>query len=225
VIFFGFSTVNNGISRDGRLLSSTIKSDNFHRYLLSRAYKRPPHGTAWSVLPQTPQTVDEEDEYIKVLQEIASTPGWFDGAASLGKPFPMPMYCWFTSTDALHKCFLACDSTETKGTRTRDVLGLIDGKAGECRLEIQFLASSLENVGGVIIARPSFADRGNTRFAAVQNGRRPRLYHALGWGTTVDLRKVAEGNPDIEGLPERVCSALPPLFRPVPLPNSYRVSS
>src|ERR1044072_1771768 len=52
VLFFAFSPVKNGALRRDKYLSSTIKSDNFHRYLLSRSYKTPPPGTAWAILHQ-----------------------------------------------------------------------------------------------------------------------------------------------------------------------------
>lgn len=209
VVFFGFSPVPNGELRRDKCLSSTIKSDNFHRYLLSRSYKTPPPGTAWSILHQTPQTALEEDEYVQALETLLATGGWFDTNASLGKPFPRPMYCWFTSTATLQQHYSKADPAETKATRTRDALGLIDSKDGECRLDVQFTAASLEAISGIIVARPSFADRGNARFAAHQRTRKAKLYHARQWGTTVDLKKFAEGNTDITGLPERVSTALP----------------
>lgn len=194
-------------SMNGKVrLSSTIKTDTFHTYLLSKSYKAAPPGLVSYVLDHAPATPDEQQEYKEELAMVTSLPDWYEPGTTLGKPFPNPLHCWFTLTSALER---SANGKDCDATHARDVLGLVDCKDGEHRLEVRFLSQAIKGSPDVKVGRPTFADLGNARFAAFQNGYSPNQNHKRGWGTTVHLGKLAKNHQKIYGIPERVSTPVP----------------
>jgi len=166
-------------------------------------------GLVLKVLDLSPQTVEEEQEFVEELRRITANPSWFEPGASLGKPFPSPIYCWFTLAGKLHRTVNGGPTGHTMATQARDALGLIDCEDGEHRLEVIFTAACLKTLPHLKVARPTFADGGNDRFAAFQNEVGSMGNNSRGWGTTVHLGKLAKKRKNMCGLPERVSSSVP----------------
>ncbi|HWY20837.1 MAG TPA: hypothetical protein VNX26_06415 [Candidatus Acidoferrum sp.] len=209
VLFFGLAAIKKNKVNGRARLSSTVKTDTFHRFLLARSFKTARPGLVSKVLDHAPRTPDEAREYVDELRKITSTAGWSEPGATLGKPFPEPLYCWFTLTTSLARSVSKKSPSVTKATEARDALGLIDSVDGEHRLEISFPAKLLKSSPDLITARPTFADGGNSRFAAFQDGTVAQTNNSRGWGTTVHLEKLAKGDRDLSGLPERVSNSVP----------------
>jgi len=209
VPFFGLVPIKKSKMHGKVRLSSTIKTDAFHLHLLARAYKGAPPGLVSKVLNPLPQTEEEEKEFVEELKKITAIPDWFEPGASLGKPFPFPIYCWFTLASELHRVANGGPAGNTMATLARDWLGLIDREDGEALLDVVFTSEWLKAVPNLKVARPTFADGGNHRFAAFQDGAGPKRNHSRGWGTTVHLGKLAKKSKNICGLPERVSSSVP----------------
>jgi hypothetical protein len=207
--FFGLAAIKKNRMRGKVRLSSTIKTVAFHHHLLARSYKEAPPGLDLKVLNPLPQTIDEEQEFVEELRRITANPDWFEPGASLGKPFPFPIYCWFTLATQLHRIANGGPAGNTTATQARDWLGLIDREDGEQLLEVAFTSEWLKTVSYLKVARPTFADGGNHRFAAFQDGAGSKRNHSRGWGTTVHLGKLAKKSKNMCGLPERVSSSVP----------------
>ena len=89
-------------------------------------------------------------------------------------------------------------------------MGLIDSGEGDFLLRLTFSAAEVAGISGHEMARPTFADLGNSRFRIHQTSPRAEAFAAQGWGTTTHLGKF--GNPtysEYTGNCERVSSALP----------------
>lgn len=209
VLFFGLAEINKKGMRGNSRLSSTIKTETFHRFLLARTYKATPPGLVSKVLNPLPRTVDEEQEFAEELKKIVASPTWVEPGASLGKPFPFPAFCWFTLTRELLRLGYAKSTRGTMATLARDALGLIDSKDGEHRLDMNFNAQWLKKSPDLKVARPTFADGGNDRFAAVLDDATSKRNNSRAWGTTVHLGKLAKKRKNISGLRERVSSPIP----------------
>jgi hypothetical protein len=209
VLFFGLAALGKRKVNAKARLSSTLKTATFHRFLLARKHKIPSLGRITKVLSLAPRTLAEEQEYVDDLKDITSRPDWSESGATLGRPFPNPLYCWFTLTRPMAQLANKKLGSSTKATTIRDALGLIDSEDGEFRLEISFSAQSLKVLPNVTVARPTFADGGNSRFAAFQDGAICEQNYSRGWGTAVNLEKLAQGHTDMSGLPERVSTAVP----------------
>jgi len=142
----------------------------------------------------------EEDRYQEVLEavndKIREDPNMIEASATLGYDVPVRSLlglAWITSEDKI-------TSIGSSGDKIRDALGLIDSKPDTFHVVVVF--DSI-NLGAHPIARPTFADGGNTRFRVVPDEPAPR-----DWGITVDLGKFATGEAIVDGLPERV---IPPI--------------
>ena len=143
----------------------------------------------------------EEDRYQEALEavndKIRDDPNMIKASVTLGYEVPVRSLLglgWITSEDKI-------TSIWNSGDRVRDALGLIDCKPDTFHVVVIFDSTKL---GTHPIARPTFADGGNTRFRVIPDAPAP-----LGWGVTVDLDQFAAGKAIVDGLPERV---IPPVF-------------
>jgi hypothetical protein len=208
VVFFGLAPINKSDMNANDLYSTTVTTSVFHHYLLAKSHQAAPYGLITRVLNYMPQTLEDEEEYADMLTLVTAKPDWAEPGASLGKSFPFPSHCWFTLKTSTSYPSVGT-SLESLATKARDVLGLIHRNEGECLLEVSFTAEWLESLVGLILARPTFADCGNRRFAAVQTGPEYSANNSGAWGTTVNLAKLANQDRDVCGVPERVCSPIP----------------
>lgn len=131
-----------------------------------------------------------------INEKIRNEPNVIKANASLGFEVPTESLLglgWVISEDRL-------SSHWNSGDRVRDVLGLIDLKPDTFHIVLVFDSSKL---GTHPMARPTFADGGNTRFRIT-----PDVPGLPDWGMTVDLGQFAAGETIVDGLPERV---IPPI--------------
>jgi len=200
------------LAMSGRLmLVTTMRSDTFHRYILGRPktkVKRP------IMLPQ-PKSRDVADEmaFRNALSRETSHIGWYNDKGTLGKPAPDPCHVWFVSKRQLDATMRVDSRNNPVATKARDVLGLINHRSGTYLLSVQFSATQLHtnfhDLRGFRMARPSFSDNGNRRFAVYLNKAAESAYLDK-WGMTVHLGKLAtKPHRSINGVRERVCSPLP----------------
>lgn len=210
ILFFGLAALGKRKVNKKARLSTILDTVNFHRFLLARKYKVPSAGKTSKVLSAVPSsTLTGEQNYADDLKTTTSSSDWPESMATLGRPFPNALYCWFTLTQRLSQLAKTKSASTTRATTVRDVLGLIHIEDGEYRLEVSFPGQSLNGLPNLTVARPTFADGGNTRFAAFQEGAACESNHSRGWGTTVDLGRLAASERDMCGLPERVSTAIP----------------
>lgn len=185
----------------------TVNSFVFHQYIMAKADH---DSTAYNVLPQRPKSRNDFDveEYCEQLNTLISDYDWYDKTGHLGKPFPDPRHVWFTEKTAADNEMLTNLRVVSNATKIRDALGLIDTTNDHYLLSLHFSATGLHKIIGLKMARPVFSDRGNTRFAVATKGS-THLLSSTKWGQTVHLGKLRDGKPQINGLPERICSPIP----------------
>jgi len=202
-------------SMSGRLiLSTTLRSDTFHRYILGRPktkVKRP------LLLPQ-PKSSNTADEiaYCNALAKETSYVGWYNNKGTLGKPAPDPHYVWFVCKKHLSAAFRSDTRNVPDATKARDILGLIDHRSGTYLLSLEFSALQLHSISGKLsdfrMARPSFLDNGSKRFAVYLNKAAEYAYRD-NWGMTVHLGKfAAKPYRLMNGVRERISSPVPLSF-------------
>ncbi len=200
---FGLKKVTISSSEAATVCVTSMRTSTFHQFLLNDELK--------TSLPTIPKTRKDEKEYVAAVASLNTDGLWANPEAHLGKP-PTPgtrepqISCWFTDKNEAES-YLALMST-ARAESIRDALGLIDCRERACLLQIEFPATVLVEKT-TLVAQPTFADGGNTRFAAVQNGDRYERNRARSWGTTVDLSKLANRKDDCCGLPERVAAPFP----------------
>lgn len=182
----------------------TLNSLTFHRYILGR-----PKTIVRSVLPDKPESPSDHDEkiYCDALKKATAYRGWYKDASTLGRPFPDPIRVWFSEFQDLESEIEADSSRNTKGSKARDALGLIDTKDGTYLLSVQLPSTCLHTITDLKMARPGFADEGNARFAVHLDNAPKHTYHKM-WGLTVHLKKLRDRSSMIHGVPERVCSSI-----------------
>lgn len=194
---------------DKQLLSNTINSVSFHTFLLSDDYKDGSHGLPVTLPLQPVDSASGLGEYRDRLLTVVADSAWKKPNATIGKPLPAPSNCWISS-DHFGPDPSAPKYPDDSATKARDELGLIDSNEGSFLLRLSFPAEDLAGISGHEMARPSFADLGNSRFCVHQTSVRATTFAANGWGATTHLGKF--GNPayaDYTGNCERVSSALP----------------
>ncbi len=204
--YFALISVKPSSMKGALILSTIYNSYVFHRYILGR-----PKTMVKSVLPPEPNSHDtyDEQQYCDAIAKITLEKNWFKETGSLGKPFPDPRHVWFTYESELKKVVKADSSPFNKATKTRDALGLIETRDNTYLLSIQFLSNELSKLKYLRMARPGFADQGNRRFAIYLDNAPKTIYKNI-WGLTVHLGKLNSLRPkDINGVPERICSAIP----------------
>lgn len=204
--YFALSRVDPSSISATSILATTMNSITFHQSILGR-----PKTKVKSVLPFAPKSHDVIDEkaYRDALLKITSTGEWLNTAGTLGLPFPDPKYVWFTHVSLLEAEIRADRRTITEATKIRDALGLITTTDNTYLLSIQFAAGDLRTISNLKMAQPGFADQGNKRFVVYLNRTAEGVYRDK-WGLTVHLGKLRERPPQaINGVPERVCSAIP----------------
>lgn len=190
-------------------LSNTMNTVSFHRFLLDEKYKAGSAGLP-VVLPKIPGSSPSAlRDYQARLAEVTADPAWVKSAAVLGKPLPTPSNCWITS-DRFGKNADAPEYTDDPATQARDELGLIDNGDDGFLLRLSFLASSTAKIPYNELARPVFADLGNSRFRVRHSSSRAVEFATHGWGATTHLGKFGDSTySDSTGVCERVSSALP----------------
>jgi hypothetical protein len=94
-------------------------------------------------------------------------------------------------------------------TAVRDTLGLINVGAHTYLVSLRFETRSIQGLTGLKMARPVFADLGNSRFAIYLNKSAESAY-ADHWGLTVNLARLCKvPRAPINGVPERITSPIP----------------
>jgi hypothetical protein len=192
------------------MLSNTIATKNFNRYVLSKEYKA--KARLPTTLPLNPaSTARRVKAYTSRLQRVTAHPDWKQPAAVMGLPLTQPSNCWFTTDRFPEDPGSPSYPPHEAGTKVRDELGLHHYRARTVLLRYTFPASDLAALTHLVIARPMFADAGNTRFRSGQNSTRAAHFAQEGWGATVHLKKLLmnAGDPDTTGVSERVSHAIP----------------
>jgi len=203
--FFALNPVDPSSISAAAVVSTTISSLAFHQFFLAR-----PSTIIKSTMSAKPQSRRSSDEssYRKKLKRTVSSSKWYNDDGTLGKTFPDPRHVWFTDGDHMDKEVRSNPSGDSEATKVRDALGLIETKSGTYLLALKFSARHLHTLLGLKIARPTFSDTGNSRFAVYINADAEPLYGAR-WGQTVHLHKLRNRRTKINGLPERICSPIP----------------
>jgi hypothetical protein len=187
-------------------LSNVMTTTNFRDSLIDNRHKV----STDAVLPQWPEdSPSGEEEYRVLLEEVTSNPGWYRPAATIGRPFSESSNCWITSDQFGANPHEPSYPGET-ATKIRDELGLIHLGHGSWLLRLTFLASDLAAITTCELARPTFADLGNSRFRVNQTSQLAAILQAEGWGATVHLGKFGDLSfTDYTGASERVSTPLP----------------
>lgn len=206
--YCAIASVSSGSISGTSILVTTMRSLVFHQYILGRPKTR----VGFMLLPE-PKSYDvsDEDAYRRALERVSSSRDWYRDTGSLGVPPPDPHHVWFTDVKYVdtEKPVGSSAVKETRATRIRDELGLIDIKDSTYLLSLRFPAASLHVIPDFKMARPGFADRGNRRFAVYLN-KKGESWYRNNWGLTVHLRKLrARPNKEVNGAPERICLAIP----------------
>jgi len=204
--YFGLCAADPSSIKGTLILGTSINSRTFLQFILAR-----PKTRIKSVLLPEPKSHTDADEktYIDSLAKATSRVAWYQATGTLGKPFPYPSHVWLTHISLLEAEILADKSHSTKATKIRDALGLIDTRDNTYLLSLQFSAANLLSITNLKMARPSFADNGNKRFAVYLNKNGESVYREK-WGLTVNLGKLkAVPHQVINGVPERICKAIP----------------
>lgn len=193
------------VEADGRhMVSNVVKTETFRQFVLSDSYKS--DAALPEVLPPRPLPTPEAlDAYAELLAELVSAGGWCGEKATLGRP--PHSNCWL-STDRFG-ADADSPSYQEEATRARDELGLADYRQGACLIRFQIPESALAGLPDLELARPAFADLGNSRFRVVQHSGRAQQFARAGWGATVHLGKLRSRHADLTGVPERVASPVP----------------
>lgn len=196
------------IAAAGSTLSTTMRTDDFVNFIVDTPYKAGTTGVPVA-LPLEPADSDDASiqEYRELLAEVTTLPDWAGPGSTLGRPV-VSANCWIT-TDEFGEEPGPPDYGLDTGTKSRDALGLVDCVEGAYLLRVAFSDASLAALTTYEIARPTFADLGNTRFRVSQSSPRAARYAAAGWGATVHLGKFGDSTySNVTGASERVTSAL-----------------
>lgn len=193
---------------DGTTLSNVVSAVSFIRYHVDKT--RPSLGVALPSVPldSSSRGVRQMDSFVR---KVTARPNWFTSTASLGRPLPEASNCWL-STNAFpdSRKPLPYPAGSTEADKARDTLGLIDSRHTDQHLiRYMFDAARAWDIAGPHIARPTFADLGNDRFRVKHLSQRGRALASAGWGSTIDLGRLAHPKMPSTGRPERVVSALP----------------
>lgn len=202
--FFALHQINPTSLDATKTLSTTMNSRTFHQFVLGRS-----SSVVKSVLPPEPKSrnIADENYYKNKLKRTISLKKWYNASGALGKPFPDPRHVWCADGDLVDDEIRTSSRRGPDGSKVRDALGLIDTKRDTYLLSLKFSAGHLHSLAGLEMARPTFSDNGNRRFAVYINREAEPIY-TDGWGQTVHLAKLREGLSKINGLPERICSPI-----------------
>lgn len=185
--------------------------DSFFRYHLTDKFKRAAH-PGIPILPYSPPP-GQTQLTRRNLAKVVSHPDWCKGGAILGRPAKDPYNCWVSDADLfVNKIDEPCADTN------RDQRGL-DYVIGGTHLapeRTHLIAYTFERdsaiaAAGREVARPGFTDGGNKRFRAYDPSTTGRTLAGLGWGSTLNLEKLAiNDNPShVSGVSERIVPGLP----------------
>ncbi|MFC2032610.1 hypothetical protein ACFLUS_04530, partial [Chloroflexota bacterium] len=147
-------------------------------------------------------------EYNETLRRITSKPNWWVDDAFVGGSFPTSL-AWIAQIEEIESEIRKDMRTVNSATKLRDILGLIHFPKGTYLLSIKMPVKCIVKLDSKIIARPSFADNGNARFA-VYLGKYVDSVYSDDWGVTVNLWK-SRSKPlnHINGVAERIGYAIP----------------
>jgi hypothetical protein len=206
--YCAIASVSSGTISGTSILVTTMRSSVFHQYIL----RRPKTRVKFMPLEEPKShDVSDEDAYRRALERMSSRRDWYRDTGTLGVPGRDPHHVWFTDAKYIDTAKPAGSSAvkETKATRIRDELGMVDIRDNTYILSLRLPAGVLHAVPDLKMARPGFADRGNTRFAVYLN-KKGESWYRNNWGLTVHLGKLrAKPNKEINGAPERICLAIP----------------
>jgi hypothetical protein len=210
--------VNKG---DEKHVMAGVKTNARHSEKLAHAL-RSQTLTRWlddisdpNLIPESkpPRTRDGVIAYELLLKAINSAisvnpNAVFSTDKTLGFEVPKESYiglAWLTQETALPTLI-------SGGDDVRDVLGL-DTPVGDFQVLLVCDAATLVHQ---TVARPTFADGGNSRFRVIPDNKS----HGADWGTTVHLGLLSQGALSVDGAPERLAEKIPlttlkPEFRPV----------
>jgi len=196
-------------SKSDEHLSNVMTTVNFVNHIVDRTGNNQRNFPV--VLPAFPANTPRDiADYRDRLSELTSEADWFKSNATLGRPLWEPYNCWLTSNRFPVDPAPPPYPSISEGTKARDELGLIGCRSTDCLLRLSFPASVLASLTNVEIARPTFADGGNTHFRVYQASARARTFAGEGWGATQHLKKLATANAtDVTGVCERVARSLP----------------
>jgi hypothetical protein len=136
------------------------------------------------------------------LSLLTETTSWVKPGATLGNP-SIPDNCWVSIAAG------NLEPADQSADEARDGLGLIHREVDDHLVALEFESDAAAQVAGFEMARPMFADLGNSRFCAMHSSAFGRDMASLGWGCTVDLKRFAQKVWPPTGRPERVTSVLP----------------
>ncbi|WP_116811956.1 hypothetical protein [Steroidobacter cummioxidans] len=159
---------------------------------------------------EPPTNPSEMQHAVHVVRLVTAMPGWHAPHATLGQPIAAAN-CWLATDGVIEEDITPRYSrSPTPADRARDKLGLIHHGKGVHLLAYRFSGHSLTSMSDVQLARPTFADFGNSRFRVMPNCKRSRDMSARGWGCTVDLALLSqERRKTIAGSAERITRSLP----------------
>lgn len=143
------------------------------------------------------------------IEYVTKKDSWVKPGATLGNP-SIPDNCWVSFDDhdegeaaaVLRAALRTADDA-------RDELGLIHREIDDHLVALAFDAQAAASITDFEMARPTFADLGNSRFCVQPCCDRGREMATNGWGCTFHLKHFAERLREPTGLPERVTSAMP----------------
>jgi len=182
-------------------------TETFWHFLLDARYKDATRGVPVVLPPIPTNSPSGLREYATRLGQVTASDDWIPPNATIGRPLPEPANCWIAS-DRFAPDPDAPAYPDDNGTQARDELGLVHCRDGSFLLRLRFPSDAVARSGDSEMARPSFADLGNSRFSVRQISARAAIYAAAGWGATVHLGKFANGSSDITGTSERVTRPL-----------------
>lgn len=193
------------------VLCSIISARNFNQYILDQAkINKGPFKRVSIQLPKKPYCSKREKSYRKNLRKITSSSlvDWVQDSSSLGVFEPITFPVWLTIKERLMEK-VAASHPEKIATQIRDSLGLVNNGDETYFISLDLSAKALHEIKDqVYMARPSFADKGNSRWAAYIDNENARKFYSVNWGQTVDLKKLQKRSNELNGLPERVCKPI-----------------
>ena len=144
------------------------------------------------------QMLDDWQERMEKQGKITLTVR-VDPVISLGKRNGV---IWFTPRSDLESIF--AEQTSVRAQQARDVLGLVHHGIGTPLAALHFKPVTFEDIKS---ARPTFIDAGgHTRFKTWPDGEDAQ--EDRHWGVTVDLTKLMDAAPELDGCLECVASSI-----------------
>ena len=194
----------------GSVVDHTLSYTTFRACHVNDA---PPATVATSILPNPPPSPEQEDELDQLaedIEQITRQPEWYKSSALMGSP---DGNCWVSVNrfEDPKDTKLYDGSSLTSADKVRDELGLIDYGAETHLISYTLRGDALAALEATLeMARPMFADLGNSRFRVACSCRRSEAMEAAGWGCTTHLGRFPDpALHPVSGRPERVTRRLP----------------